>query len=813
MSTAPPTHAGITEVLSYLHRDSCGIEIRAPKFNGTQNVVSRFKPGDHEEAARVALQLSGRAPAVYVVLNGVDPILPVGQNLKGTQLPNGKYQGAGARTGDIRSRRHILIDYDPVRAADTSATEAEKRLAADVRGNVWKYLSDRQWPNPLFADTGNGYHDVYPTDLPADVATTALIKDLLKVLDAQFSTPGCKIDTSVFDLPRLVKVYGTLAAKGENTEERPHRYSRVLSMPASADRGFVTAEMIRAVIEELAPPKQATAPARKVKVAAESEGAFGSVATNGPTAASRARAYVFAPRFPDSISGDHGHNRLFHVVCVLVDGFGLSRAEAEPIFRDWNQAKAQPPESDDQVEHKLDDAFNKFPAPSRKLLLADRNGFDGPARQAKSSRPHSAPRLDRKESAMIRPFDAWTLARLLAGKDVNGEPQTVSERFRRVAEHLAAKPVEARLEAWEGFLCSVPEPHKVIMTLAEVDPLGLPPELEPLDRCATLADLRRIVADDQWLWKGWLATGVLNGLAADPGIGKTILAVFLALTLWFKNAWPDGQPNTMPEGTRTLMVPGDRHYAQLIDLAGKFGLPDKAILFNAPARDPTAGLDLDDPAELSALSDRIESERPGLVVMDTVGQTTGKNLCKPEDARDYFGPLMDLSLRTSVTFLLLTHLSRDGQALGRRISGACRVVLKMTDPDPDGQPDRRRVWVDKSYAEKPPALGMTISSDGCSFDSKPPTAPEPSKGGRPPDERAKAKQFIVEALTHENDQIGNDLCHKWEEAGGNDKTFWRAVRELSDAGTITTDGGKGTGKQMVLHLVRTDHGPETDDPF
>src|SRR5206468_3520685 len=105
-----------------------------------------------------------------------------------------------------------------------------------------------------------------------------------------------------------------------------------------------------------------------------------------------------------------------------------------------------------------------------------------------------------------------------------------------------------------------------------------------------------------------------------------------------------------------------------------------------------------------------------------------------------FGPLMDLARRTGVPFLLLTHLSKDGQALGRRINGACRVVLKMTHPDPDGQPDRRRLWVDKTYSEKPPALGMTICAAGCRFDSNPPTAPEPNKGGRPSEERSKAER-------------------------------------------------------------------------
>ena len=78
----------------------------------------------------------------------------------------------------------------------------------------------------------------------------------------------------------------------------------------------------------------------------------------------RARAYVFAPGFPDSIAGQNGHGRLYHVACVLVDGFGLTRQQAMPIFQDWNDQKAIPPESEKQSTSKPTDAINNHPVPS-----------------------------------------------------------------------------------------------------------------------------------------------------------------------------------------------------------------------------------------------------------------------------------------------------------------------------------------------------------------------------------------------------------------------------------------------------------------
>jgi hypothetical protein len=346
---------------------------------------------------------------------------------------------------------------------------------------------------------------------------------------------------------------------------------------------------------------------------------------------------------------------------------------------------------------------------------------------------------------MTRPFELWALRRVLTGHALNGELHALSGPLRRIVEHLGGLPLDHRQGAFNGFLCGRSDADQLVKDLADIDLTGPPPEAGPIARCATLADLRRLVAEVRWVWDGWLAAAVLNALAADPGTGKTVMAMDLARRLWFGEVMPDGQTNPMPERTTTLWVPGDRHHAQLIDLAGSYGLPDEAVKFNAPPDEPTAGLDLDDPAELAALGDRIRAEQPGVVIVDTVGMTTGRNLCRPEDARDYFGPLMALAGETGIAFLLLTHLSKDGQALGRRISGACRLVWKMTWPDPEGQPDRRRVAVEKTYTTRPAALGMTIADAGCSFDFNPPTAPEPAPlPARPFARKAGSLQGVVE---------------------------------------------------------------------
>jgi hypothetical protein len=376
-------------------------------------------------------------------------------------------------------------------------------------------------------------------------------------------------------------------------------------------------------------------------------------------------------------------------------------------------------------------------------------------------------------------YDAWVLARIIADQPTNGEVALVSKAYRPFAKGLAAARPEQRAAMLDGFALSVGVPPELPGAIGNADPLGPPPREQggrPRED-ATLADVRRLINDANWPWPGWLAGGALTSLAADPGIGKTLLAMTLARILWAGRPWPDGQPNPLPAGTRTLWVPGDHHYPQLLDLAGQYGLPDEAVILNASKHAPTGGHDLDDPAALEALSERIAAWTPGLVIVDTVGMTTGRNLGKPEEAREYFGPLMSIAGRTRTSFLLLTHLSKDSQALGRRIIGASRVVWKLTHPAPDREPDRRKFWVDKSYGPRPPALAMTISDDGCTFDFEPPGAPEAGKPSRAPVKLEACKQWLAARLTP-NPVPVKDIRTEAEQAGFSAPVLYDAHDQL-----------------------------------
>ncbi len=137
---------------------------------------------------------------------------------------------------DVACRISLLIDCDPRRPSGISANDAEHAAAIERARDIRRVLTEEfGWPAPILADSGNGGHLTYPIDLPNDDASTKLLEAVLRALAARFSDAAVDIDRTVFNAARIVKAYGTVARKGEDLPERPHRLSRILDAPQTLE--------------------------------------------------------------------------------------------------------------------------------------------------------------------------------------------------------------------------------------------------------------------------------------------------------------------------------------------------------------------------------------------------------------------------------------------------------------------------------------------------------------------------------------------------------------------------------------------------
>jgi hypothetical protein len=178
---------------------------------------------DNHGACIAQLKRLTNFSGIYITLN------PVIRALLARRANRLDYALSSALTGDqhIVKRRWLLIDIDPVRPSGVSSTDQEKEAAWKRAETVMDYLAKRDWPAPVIADSGNGFHLLLRTDLP--VKDNGLIQRLLSILADQFDDDAVKIDRDVFNPSRITRLYGTLTAKGDSITERRHRLGKIIT--------------------------------------------------------------------------------------------------------------------------------------------------------------------------------------------------------------------------------------------------------------------------------------------------------------------------------------------------------------------------------------------------------------------------------------------------------------------------------------------------------------------------------------------------------------------------------------------------------
>ena len=181
---------------------------------------------DFGKLAGAAARLSGSTPGVYITLN------PVSRDLFARSADRIK-TWVKATTSDpqIVLRRWLPIDLDAKRPADISSTEEEHQAAIVRAIEVRAWLRSQGWPDPIYADSGNGSHLIYRVDLPNDQAATDLMMRCLRALSFRFDDEAVAVDRGNFNAARIWKIYGTMVGKGDNIPERPHRIARILDAP------------------------------------------------------------------------------------------------------------------------------------------------------------------------------------------------------------------------------------------------------------------------------------------------------------------------------------------------------------------------------------------------------------------------------------------------------------------------------------------------------------------------------------------------------------------------------------------------------
>jgi hypothetical protein len=176
-------------------------------------------------AATALAGLEGDYLGIYLTPNPVQPELLA-------RSANRITPWAQATTLDPQvTRRHwLMIDVDPERPSGISSTDAEHAAAHDMAKRIMGYLSLLYgFCDPMYNDSGNGAHILYPINEPNTEEVRDAIHKFLKCLSAKFSTATVKVDVTVFNAARIWRVPGTWSRKGDSVPDRPHRKAKILA--------------------------------------------------------------------------------------------------------------------------------------------------------------------------------------------------------------------------------------------------------------------------------------------------------------------------------------------------------------------------------------------------------------------------------------------------------------------------------------------------------------------------------------------------------------------------------------------------------
>ena len=133
---------------------------------------------------------------------------------------------------EIICRDWVLIDLDAKRLTGTNATKEEATKAYEKGQEVYKYLVDNGFNEPIVVFSSSGIHLYLRCALLNNDENTKLIKRFLEALSMLFSDEHVDVDTKVFNAARISRLVGSYSCKGSNTsKDRPQRKCRFLNIP------------------------------------------------------------------------------------------------------------------------------------------------------------------------------------------------------------------------------------------------------------------------------------------------------------------------------------------------------------------------------------------------------------------------------------------------------------------------------------------------------------------------------------------------------------------------------------------------------
>jgi RecA-family ATPase len=226
-----------------------------------------------------------------------------------------------------------------------------------------------------------------------------------------------------------------------------------------------------------------------------------------------------------------------------------------------------------------------------------------------------------------------------------------------------------------------------------------------------------------WLWQKRIPLGKITLLDGDPGMGKSLLSIFIAACVTTGQPMPDGAPGK--QGKVILIAPedaaedtikprgeaagGDPSQVLLLDNIEQLNIKDsKKIKFNDRPFSLAQDMDI--------LEQAIKQTKTILVVIDPLMAVLGHSIdsSRDQDVREVLTPLAQVAERTGCAILIIRHLNKgSSDNILYRGSGSIGIIAVariglLVAHDPDDEQKKVFATIKNNLSKIAPNLSYQI---------------------------------------------------------------------------------------------------------
>src|SRR5436189_1866865 len=226
-----------------------------------------------------------------------------------------------------------------------------------------------------------------------------------------------------------------------------------------------------------------------------------------------------------------------------------------------------------------------------------------------------------------------------------------------------------------------------------------------------------------WLWQRRIPLGKITILDGDPGMGKSLLSIFIAACVSTGQPMPDGAPGK--QGKVILIAPEDAAEDTIkprVEAAG--GDPSQVLMIDnmdlLNIKD-TKKIKINErpfslAQDLGILEQAIKQTGTILVIIDPLMAVLGRNIdsSRDQDVREVLTPLAQVAERTDCAILIIRHLNKgSSDNILYRGSGSIGIIAAartglLVAHDPDDEQKRVFATIKNNLSKMAPNLTYQI---------------------------------------------------------------------------------------------------------